>query len=908
LIVVNFFNNFIFFKSYFLKKTPPKYCKRAKIINSQENHYHHQSLERALKIMFLMKLAIEGIKMKSKMTSMVLSIVIVASLSIPIPQNVGPSNSSLSETVSLALSNISAPIPQILEKTGLSPIGTGGLANSPWPMFRQNLNHTGVSPYDTSTNNGQLKWSFKTGDWVESSPVIGSNGTIYVGSHDHKLYAINIDGTKKWSFTTDAPIDSLPAIGSDGTIYIGSSDGRLYSIDPDGTEKWRFTTDGMIQWSSPAIDSDSTIYIGSTDYKLYAINSDGSEKWNFTAGNGVHSSPAIGFDGTIYVGSHDNKLYAINIDGTKKWSFTTGDTINSSPAIGSDGTIYVGSHDNILYAINPDGTKKWSFKTGGRVFSSPAIGSDSTIYVGSRSVDNKLYAINPDGTKKWSFTTNGCVVSSPAIGSDGTIYVGSHDNKLYAVNSDGTEKWSFVTGHFVRSSPAIGSDGTIYVGSYDTKLYAIGKTDIPPIADAGLDQTVNEGDVVQFNVSASYDPDGTIESYEWDFGGNGIYDYIETTNSSPDGAFDGKTTHTYGDNGMYKVTLRVTDDTGLNDTDTCNVTVNNVAPNVNTFPTVTINEFESVTLTGHATDPGSDDLTFTWNWGYAPWGDKTTIYSNDGTGPDPYPSPTLNPRNITEDATCQFGDDGVFTVNLTVTDDDGGSTTVMTNVTVNNVAPIVTIESAVIGVEIGLRVAGRKYNDVRMTLYEEGNPIGNVSIERMPGSPNDQMAWIPVTLDMTKIYNVTVTYTPEDPPKKGSNPVWIYIKFENGKEERIHHTFNVQQSKKRDSDHWNHVEPWEVDLNLYLIGHEFEVISHITDPGSDDDILIYTYGSQIVNVTYLNNPPNLDLYPSPEVNSRDIMDTRTLIYEGPGTVTLVVIDDDNIRLGVGQGSDSIDVI
>jgi hypothetical protein len=99
------------------------------------------------------------------------------------------------------------------------------------------------------------------------------------------------------------------------------------------------------------------------------------------------------------------------------------------------------------------------------------------------------------------------------------------------------------------------------------------------------------------------------------------------------------------------------------------------------------------------------------------------------------------------------------------------------------------------------------------------------------------------------------------------------------------------------------VEPWEVDLNAHFIGLNFEITSHITDPGSDDLNLTYTYGSQVVTVNYLNNPPNPDPYPSPGVNPVDILDTTTLVYEGPGTVTLVAKDDDNIRLGMGQGSD-----
>ncbi|MEM2089259.1 MAG: PQQ-binding-like beta-propeller repeat protein, partial [Thermoproteota archaeon] len=63
-----------------------------------------------------------------------------------------------------------------------------------------------------------------------SSPAIGYDGTIYVGSHDNYTYALNPDGSLKWKYETEAWVDSSPAIGSDGTIYVGSNDGGLYAI------------------------------------------------------------------------------------------------------------------------------------------------------------------------------------------------------------------------------------------------------------------------------------------------------------------------------------------------------------------------------------------------------------------------------------------------------------------------------------------------------------------------------------------------------------------------------------------------------------------------------------------------------------------------------------------------------
>jgi serine/threonine protein kinase len=163
-------------------------------------------------------------------------------------------------------------------------------------------------------------------------------------------------GTVLWAFETGGYVDSCPAIGSDGTVYVGSGDKKLYALSgKSGVKLWEFETGGDIR-SCPAIGSDGTVYVGSFDEKLYALSGkSGAKLWEFQTGGGVSSSPAIGSDGTVYVGSGDNKLYAINPkSGVKLWEFETGDGVSSSPAIGSDGTVYVGSVDNKLYAFKTD--------------------------------------------------------------------------------------------------------------------------------------------------------------------------------------------------------------------------------------------------------------------------------------------------------------------------------------------------------------------------------------------------------------------------------------------------------------------------------------------------------------------------------------------------------------------------
>jgi len=81
------------------------------------------------------------------------------------------------------------------------------------------------------------------------------------------------------------------------------------------------------------------------------------------------------------------------------------------------------------------------------------------------------------------------------------------------------------------------------------------------------------GSSVTLDGSGSYDPDGSITKYEWDWTNNGSYDYYETSSYHPDGAFDGKTTHTYSNSGTYTAKLRVTDNKNATDTDICQVTI-----------------------------------------------------------------------------------------------------------------------------------------------------------------------------------------------------------------------------------------------------------------------------------------------------------------------------------------------
>lgn len=309
---------------------------------------------------------------------------------------------------------------------------------------------------------GTLKWTFDAGPpvyddrWnvaksIMATPAIAEEGTIYIYSSANYLFAVNPDGTEKWRFPIKWGNDfwSSPTIGKDGTIYIGSARaendpkyrGGFFAINPDGTEKWFFEDSSGIT-STAAIGSDGTIYIGGNDLRpeggntgnLLALDPNGKLIWKFKIENWMESSPAIGKDGTIYLGTgREARFYALNPNGRVKWQFQADTGTSAVPAIGKDGTIFAGAWDTYMYALHPDGTKKWSFKTPDAfegITSSVAIGAEGTIYFGSNA--GIFYALDPDGSEKWRYDTKSSIPASPAIGSDGTVYVGTWDKKLYA--------------------------------------------------------------------------------------------------------------------------------------------------------------------------------------------------------------------------------------------------------------------------------------------------------------------------------------------------------------------------------------------------------------------------------------------------------------------------------------------
>jgi outer membrane protein assembly factor BamB len=99
-----------------------------------------------------------------------------------------------------------------------------------------------------------------------SLKVSADQQTVYVGSNDFNLYAINsVDGTHRWNFSTGGKVISSPAEGQH-QIFVGSCgvDKNLYALNKaDGALIWKYTTDGVITGSVTVSEDQKTVYVTS---------------------------------------------------------------------------------------------------------------------------------------------------------------------------------------------------------------------------------------------------------------------------------------------------------------------------------------------------------------------------------------------------------------------------------------------------------------------------------------------------------------------------------------------------------------------------------------------------------------------------------------------------------------------
>ncbi|MGA1848931.1 MAG: fibronectin type III domain-containing protein [Thermoplasmatota archaeon] len=362
--------------------------------------------------------------------------------------------------------------------------------SSPWPMFKQNMGGTGLSPYNTSKNPGRLKWEFRTTGML-SSPVIDRNNNIYFTSDDGYLFSLYPNGTLRWkTILNTTGFTESPALTSDSRVIIHSLDGGLYSYDLTGDLDWYADT-GYLGINPPILTYNGTILVASVNRSLnsnepvllgFHMNGKLDWIWEGEDTTGVQYF-CVQPDGTIVIPASKEPVYLVNRDGTNRSSIIAFSNVETSVISDEDGYVYFGTTSMGVVKVDPDGLPvvyHWGDATPRGSFISPSLGPDGTLIVNS--FGGSMDATSSGGGDKWLYEfappTSPTRGSNPSVGSDGSIFFGREDVGAIALHPNGTLRWKLASLNVSSHVPVIGQDGTVYYPGNNGSMYAVGM--IPP--------------------------------------------------------------------------------------------------------------------------------------------------------------------------------------------------------------------------------------------------------------------------------------------------------------------------------------------------------------------------------------------------------------------------------------------
>ena len=543
-------------------------------------------------------------------------------------------------------------------------IGVGQDPDGTIELYEWDFNGDGV--YDwSSPNNGVTQHSY---------PMIGAFVTRFRVTDDEGSNATDFMVVRVINETVPENRRPTADAGDDVTIYthenvtfIGTGqdiDGQIvlfeWDFDCDGVYDWSSSNDGItefpyhikgtfVTWLRVTDNEGSN----STDLKVVrVIDVPESENLRPIADAGddvtIFEDEMVTFLGSGYDLDGQIELYQWDLDGdgTYDWSSTsTGVTENTYPSVGSFVTRFKVTDDGGSTAIDFKVVRVISETLSDNMPPIADAGSDITVNIGTPAVLVGS-AIDPDGDIvlfEWDFDDNG-------------VFDWNDPDHGITMRNFSTPGYHVVTLQVTDDRGSTSKDMVLVNVLDETQL-----DNLSPTADAGNDQQGHVGEAILYSGDGA-DTDGTIVLFEWDFDGDGTYDW--------NGTDHGVSKHIFDAAEVYITTLRVTDDLGATDIDVCVIQVEQEADDPNALPVaelqndVKVHVNQATTLNGLGSD--SDGTIAKYEWDF----DGDGIYDWNGTG-----------SGVVQHTYTKAG---VYYAKLLVTDYEGASDTEVCEVVVTS--------------------------------------------------------------------------------------------------------------------------------------------------------------------------------------------------------------------------------
>lgn len=375
-----------------------------------------------------------------------------------------------------------------------------------WPSFRFDSNNTGASPWplagDHSTT-AKLTSSPHLGGLIWGTPIIDSQGTVYVGSTNKRFYALSSPSLEiKWEYRiqnrADSLIDSAAALNEQlGLVVVPGGDGALHALDMHtGAPRWLFHAShgateeqhlsGVIVNSfegNVAFSPDGTrVYAGCDNNHFYCLDArTGREIFHYETGMMIWTVPAFPTPDIVMFGSLDGNVYALDArTGAPFKSHNTGGEIKASIAALTLDQIYVANSNGTIFrlAFDPASNsfvQRWRTDLPHEIYASPAVKGDRVVV---STMGGTLAALDANtGSISWQSDIADYTTSSPIITQDDVVVLGNSMGRLIAASLASGALLAALPltpeRENINASPAHHPKHGIVVGGYDGRVYAV---------------------------------------------------------------------------------------------------------------------------------------------------------------------------------------------------------------------------------------------------------------------------------------------------------------------------------------------------------------------------------------------------------------------------------------------------
>jgi eukaryotic-like serine/threonine-protein kinase len=495
---------------------------------------------------------------------------------------------------------LEAPLSVNLSRSALTPpVASGGR------IFTCSADGTIFSVW---ADNGAVAWSRPLGQNVSAVPAVDGD-TVYALTEPGLLRAFDAArGHPLWNASLPAGLDyTLPLTLSNGSLLVSTASGAVLRLSAaeHGRVMWQTYLNGGLK--GPVTVGGGLVYVVMAGGNTTALDIEtGKQAWYTGPGKGTGNDfPSAYVQGRLYIASRDREVFCMDTsNGSLVWSRSFKSSVSGAPALG-EGRIVLGTANGQVYAIDiRTGNNSWDypFDAGGGANVAPLL-APGTVVLGDEK--GALYLLDAATGKLQSNITLSGRRFSPPVASEGRILLASSDGALFILGPASAAPSAALeisparasTGEEVVftaldfSSPSVQAFGGMQVdfgdgelsvwtsgtrlvhayaakGTYEAALTArdsagavshpvYGRVEVfneRPSAAVTLPSSARAGEPAALDAAAS-DPDGRIVGYEWDFEGDGTFDW-----SGPE--IPTGFNHTYAVNGTYHPAVRVMDDNG----------------------------------------------------------------------------------------------------------------------------------------------------------------------------------------------------------------------------------------------------------------------------------------------------------------------------------------------------------